>query len=48
MGKQANPYTLVVGKEPNQLVSRYPEIQEIIDAFESEPSSHQVFMLTGI
>lgn len=48
MEKRSNPYTLIFGKEPNQLVSRYPEIQEVIDAFESEPSSQQVFMLTGI
>lgn len=42
-----NPYTLVFGKEPTQLLSRYPDINEIIENFEDE-NSHHIFMLTGI
>jgi len=42
-----NPYTLVFGKEPEQLLSRYPDNYSIIENFESN-NSHQIFMLTGI
>ena len=42
-----NPYSLVFGKEPRQLLTRYPDNIDIIENFESENSNH-VFMITGI
>lgn len=42
-----NPYTLVFGKEPYQLLSGNLDSMKIIDDFESENSNH-IFMLTGI
>ena len=44
---KTNPYTLIFGKEPSQLLSRYPDTYNIIDDFESENSNH-IFMLTGV
>lgn len=48
MNAISNPYTLIFGKEPSQLLSRYPETFQIIDDFSSDPPSHQIFMLTGV
>lgn len=47
MGKQ-NPYTLTFGKEPTQLIARAAQSQQVIDAFLGEPSTQQVYMVTGI
>lgn len=47
MGKK-NPYTLTFGKEPTQLIARAAQSQQVIDAFLGEPSTQQVYMITGI
>lgn len=44
----ANPYTLVFGKEPLQLVSRGPVVMQILEAFEGDAPSQQVFLITGV
>ena len=46
MGK--NPYTLMFGKEPVQLVSRAPVVIDIIEAFQGDKPSQQVFVITGV
>lgn len=46
MGK--NPYTLVFGKEPNQVISRISQTSAIIDSFSSESPTQQVYMITGV
>ena len=43
-----NPYTLVFGKEPKQLISRNSNINEIIDVFEEKDPVQQIFMITGV
>lgn len=47
MGKK-NPYTLTFGKEPTQLIARVAQSQQVIDSFLGEPSTQQVYMITGI
>lgn len=47
MGK-SNPYTLTFGKEPTQLIARTAQSQQVIDSFLGEPSTQQVYMITGI
>ena len=43
-----NPFTLTFGKKPNNYISRPRDTQIIIDNFEQEPSSEQVYIITGI
>lgn len=43
-----NPYTLVFGREPHQLISRSSTIMEVKDAFGGDVPSQQVFLITGI
>lgn len=42
-----NPYSLAFGKEPGELLNRYPDNIDIIENFESDNSNH-VYMITGI
>ena len=37
--KMRNPYTLVFGKEPHQIISRAAQTVEIIETFREDPSS---------
>ncbi len=48
MSENTNPYTLSFGKQPPQMVSRFYEMQNILDAFTGEPPSNQVYILTGV
>ena len=43
-----NPYTLVFGKEPAQMIYRDIQTAEIIDTFNSDNPSHQVYIITGV
>ncbi len=43
-----NPYTLVFGKEPSQIISRLPQLAEILESFCQEIPSQQVYMITGV
>lgn len=44
----ANPYTLVFGKEPPQLVSRTPLLDEITASFSGNPPAQQIYLITGV
>lgn len=44
----ANPYTLVFGKEPAQMISRATPVAEVLDAFSGEKPAQQVFLITGV
>ena len=46
--KKDNPYTLVFGKEPLQLISRMPQSMAVIDSFTRNTPSQMVYMITGI
>ena len=43
-----NPYSLTFGKLPTELILRTNQESEVLDALLSDPSSQQVFMVTGI
>ena len=43
-----NPYTLVFGKEPPQLISRATLVAEVEEAFSGDAPSQQVFLITGV
>ena len=43
-----NPYTLVFGKAPSEMISRMTQFDEVINNFTSEISSQQVYMITGV
>ena len=43
-----NPYTLTFGKEPLQSISRISQHNEIIEAFEEDYASQQIYMITGV
>ena len=46
--RKNNPYSLIFGKEPKQMISRSSAMAEVVEVFcESEPSQ-QVFMITGV
>ncbi len=43
-----NPYNLVFGKEPIQVISRASQMSEILDSFAEEPPMQQIYMITGV
>ena len=43
-----NPYTLMFGKEPLQIISRFSQTRQIFDAFLSVPSPQMIYMITGV
>lgn len=43
-----NPYTLVFGREPKQLISRNAAINDIVDVFCEEEPVQQIYMITGV
>lgn len=45
---KSNPYSLVFGKAPNQIISRPVPSEEILSAFLSERPSKQMYIITGI
>lgn len=43
-----NPFTLSFGKKPAQFISRLVQTNEIIENFEDEIATTQIYMLTGV
>ena len=43
-----NPYTLVFGREPTQIISRAGQSSEVLESFCSEKPSQQIYMITGV
>ena len=46
--KKENPYSLMFGKEPQQMISRIAQKEEVIDSFLAEIPSQMVYMITGV
>ena len=44
----SNPYSLVFGKEPAQLISRSAQSASVTEAFLADDPSFQLFMITGV
>lgn len=43
-----NPYSLLFGREPQQVISRNMDIEMVITAFEGKHPTQQVYMITGV
>ena len=43
-----NPFTLLFGKEPEQLISRLSQSSMVVDSFTREAPAQQVYMITGV
>lgn len=43
-----NPYTLLFGKEPTELISRAQQEMEITDNFMQENPTEQIYLITGV
>ncbi len=43
-----NPFTLSFGKKPLQYISRIMQTNQIIESFNAEIPSNQIFMITGV
>ncbi len=43
-----NPFTLTFGKEPEQMISRYSQTDEILQSFTKSKPTQQVYMITGV
>jgi hypothetical protein len=41
-----NPYTLSFGKQPYQSIARTGEVNEVLESFLNEPSTHQAYILS--
>jgi len=42
-----NPYTLVFGKEPEEMIARHIQTNMVLDAFRAEHPNQQVYIITG-
>ena len=43
-----NPFTLSFGKKPLQYISRIAQTNEVIQNFDAEIPSNQIYMITGV
>lgn len=43
-----NPYTLVFGREPLQVIPRVSIVTDVVETFCEEPPSQQVYLITGV
>lgn len=45
---QNNPYTLTFGKEPAEIIPRVEQTRGVLQSFQAEMPSQQVYMVTGV
>ncbi len=43
-----NPYTLVFWKKPSQIISRTGQSMDIVETFDDDDPSQQIYMITGV
>lgn len=43
-----NPYSLMFGKEPVQIISRTVQTEEVCNSFKANTPSQQIYMITGV
>ena len=43
-----NPYSLIFGKEPQEMIPRIAQTDEVIQSFMGDPPSQQICMITGV
>ena len=44
----ANPFTIVFGRKPTEMIERFLQRHEILDNFTSPNANQQLYMITGI
>ena len=44
----SNPFSLIFGKIPVEAISQPFQRNQILEAFDSEPASQQIYMITGV
>ena len=44
----SNPFTIVFGRKPTEMIERFPQRHEILDNFTSPNANQQLYMITGI
>lgn len=45
---RSNPYTIIFGKEPGQMIDRPVQTEQIIDDFMADEPSSQAYIITGV
>ena len=45
---QNNPYSLLFGKEPKQMISRMSDLAVVTESFTAEEPTQQIYMITGV
>lgn len=48
MDRKRNPFTVAFGTKPRQFISRYQQMDEIIDTFTADTPNVPLYMLTGV
>ena len=43
-----NPFTIVFGRKPSEMIERFPQRHEILENFMSENANQQIYMITGV
>lgn len=43
-----NPFSLSFGRKPNEYISRYADIEKVIETFTVPPVTDQIYVLTGV
>lgn len=43
-----NPFTIVFGRRPTEMIERFPQRHEILDSFTSPNANQQIYIITGI
>ena len=43
-----NPFTIVFGKRPMEMIERFPQRHEILENFQSENTNQQIYIITGV
>ena len=46
--KKDNPFTLTFGRQPNEYINRYENMDSIISTFEADNPISQTFLIEGI
>ena len=45
---RGNPFTVTFGKQPNKVISRYEDVDQIVSTFDAEHAVSQTFLIEGI
>lgn len=43
-----NPFTIIFGRKPEEMIERFPQRHEILENFNSELANQQIYIITGV